>query len=152
VLFWAPVCHLERWPSCLAVSMLPALSWDSSAWHQRTCSMFLPPASLYWWITHTVLDKGLLKQVCLQARRISHHMVPNSNCPPSLAVKFVSQVRIFPQVRYVYRLLGEPTPGQSSPKWEKLILDSSRISMRSVTWLSFSAAEKSVTVQTQAQK
>jgi len=43
------------------------------------------------------------------------------------------------------RLLGEP-------KWGKLIWDSSRTSVRSFTPLSFSAAEKSVTVQTQAQK
>jgi len=32
--------------------------------------------------------------------------------------------KIFPQVRFVYRLLGEPPLGQSSPKWEKLIPDS----------------------------
>ena len=42
----------------------------------------------------------------------------------------------------------EPPLGQSSPKLEKLIPDSSQTSMQSFTPLSFSAAEKSVTVQT----
>jgi len=37
--------------------------------------------------------------------------------------------------------------GQSSPKWEKLIADSSRTSMRSFTPQSFFAAEKSITAQ-----
>ena len=43
-------------------------------------------------------------------------------------------------------------PGQSSPKWGKLIPDrNNRTSMRCFTPISFSAAEKSVTVQTNKQ-
>jgi len=49
--------------------------------------------------------------------------------------------------RLVFRLLGEPPLGQSSPKLE-LIPDSSRTSMQSFTPLTFSATEKSVMVQT----
>ena len=80
-----------------------------------------------------------------RTRRISHHTVPNSDCPPSLTAKF------FSQVQFVYRLLGEPPLGQSSPKRQKLIPDNSQKSMQSFTPLSFSAT-KSVTVQTNRQK
>ena len=47
----------------------------------------------------------------------------------------------------LFRFLGEPPLGQSSPEWEKIIPDSSRTRMRSFIPLSFSAAEKSITVQ-----
>jgi len=92
------------------------------------------------------------KQLHLQAIHISHHTVPNSNCLPILTAEFFLQVwfifvsqpgAIFSQVRFVHRLLGEPPLGQSSPKWKKLMPDSSRTSMRSFTPLSFCAAEKS---------
>jgi len=56
-----------------------------------------------------------------------------------------------PPPRLVFKLLGESPLGQSSPKWEKLLPDSSRTSVRSFTPLSFSPAEKSVTVHTSTQ-
>jgi len=65
------------------------------------------------------------------ARCTSHHTVPSHP--------------------FMLRLLGKLSLGQSSPKWEKLIPDSSRTSVRSFMRLSFSATEKSVTVQTNKQ-
>jgi len=73
-------------------------------------------------------------------------------------LQFFNYSRLFARLRsknrpprLVFRILGEPPLGQHSPKWEKLFLDSSRRGIRSITSLTSSAAEKSITVQTNKQ-
>jgi len=71
---------------------------------------------------------------------IPPYSAPNSYCPPRLSSAL--SCRSHPSVPLTWFHLS-----QSSPKWEKTCPDS-QTSMRSFTLLSFSAAEKSVTVQT----
>jgi len=67
------------------------------------------------------------KKKTASARRKSHHTAPpseayitapNSDCPPGLVANFFPRCD-FSQVRFVYRLVGEPPVGQSSPKWQR---------------------------------
>ena len=78
-------------------------------------------------------------------------MVLRATVFPLFAIYWLFFARLRPKKR-PFRLLVELPLGQSSQKWEKLILDSSQTCMRSFMPLSFSAAEKFVTVQTNKQK
>ena len=62
------------------------------------------------------------QQVCLQARCISlptHRASPQNFSSGAICIAVAHTPKFFSQVRFVYRLVGEPPLGQSSPKWEK---------------------------------
>ena len=91
------------------------------------------------WPFKSVTDK----QTSASARRISHHTAS------SFEACCLSN-RLYSHLASCLGFCWEPPLCQSSPKWEKLIPDSSRTSMQSYTPLSFSTAEKRVTVRTSA--
>ena len=114
-----------------------------------------PTASNYWRADTSkhLINKGYCKlmhqQACMMQippYGLTRRRRPNSDCPPSLA----RSRRLATVHRCVHPGSKAPAvtpPSQSSPEWEKTCPDSSRTCMQNFTPLSFSAAEKSVTVQ-----